>query len=59
MSKTPVKAALERLEIEGFITVSPQSGILVRDLTLDELTERCTKFVWRWKDSRCVQWRVD
>ncbi len=39
MSKTPVKAALERLEIEGFITVSPQSGILVRDLTLDELTE--------------------
>lgn len=39
MSKTPVKAALERLEIEGFITVSPQSGILVRELTLDELTE--------------------
>lgn len=32
MSKTPVKAALERLEMEGFITVSPQSGIVVREL---------------------------
>ena len=30
MSKTPVKAALERLESEGFITVSPQQGIVVR-----------------------------
>ncbi len=39
MSKTPVKAALERLELEGFITVSPQSGILVRELTIDELDE--------------------
>jgi GntR family transcriptional regulator, rspAB operon transcriptional repressor len=29
MSKTPVKAALERLEIEGFIEVSPQAGITV------------------------------
>jgi len=33
MSKTPVKAALERLEMEGFITVSPQSGIVVRELS--------------------------
>lgn len=39
MSKTPIKAALERLEMEGFITVSPQSGIVVRGLTLTELTE--------------------
>lgn len=39
MSKTPVKAALERLELEGFITVSPQSGIVVRELNLDELTQ--------------------
>lgn len=39
MSKTPVKAALERLELEGFITVSPQSGILVRELTIEELQE--------------------
>lgn len=39
MSKTPIKAALERLEMEGFITVSPQSGILVRELTVEEITE--------------------
>lgn len=39
MSKTPIKAALERLEMEGFITVSPQSGIVVRELTIEEITE--------------------
>jgi DNA-binding GntR family transcriptional regulator len=39
MSKTPVKAALERLELEGFITVSPQSGIVVRELNLEEITQ--------------------
>lgn len=33
MSKTPVKAALERLETEGYIIVSPQQGIRVVDLT--------------------------
>jgi DNA-binding GntR family transcriptional regulator len=30
MSKTPIKAALERLEQEGFVAVSPQQGIVVR-----------------------------
>ncbi len=39
MSKTPVKAALERLEMEGFITVSPQSGIVVRELGDDEIAD--------------------
>jgi DNA-binding GntR family transcriptional regulator len=39
MSKTPVKAALERLELEGFITVSPQQGIVVRNLTIDEIAD--------------------
>ncbi|MFO0923157.1 MAG: GntR family transcriptional regulator [Pirellulales bacterium] len=39
MSKTPVKAALERLELEGFITVSPQSGIRIRELTDTEIAE--------------------
>lgn len=39
MSKTPVKAALERLELEGFITITPQSGIVVRELNLDEITQ--------------------
>lgn len=39
MSKTPVKAALERLEAEGFITVSPQQGIVVRELSLREIAD--------------------
>jgi len=37
MSKTPVHAALERLEVEGLITVSPQLGVLVREFSLDDL----------------------
>lgn len=40
MSKTPVKAALERLELEGFITVSPQQGIVVRDLSVQEVVDQ-------------------
>jgi DNA-binding GntR family transcriptional regulator len=40
MSKTPVKAALERLEFEGFITVSPQQGIVVRELAVDEIADQ-------------------
>lgn len=39
MSKTPVKAALERLESEGFITVSPQQGIMVRELSIREIVD--------------------
>lgn len=40
MSKTPVKAALERLEAEGFISVSPQQGIVVRDLSIHEIADQ-------------------
>jgi DNA-binding GntR family transcriptional regulator len=39
MSKTPIKAALERLEAERFISVSPQQGIVVQDLTLEEIAD--------------------
>lgn len=39
MSKTPVRAALERVEAEGYITVSPQQGIVVRELSLREIKE--------------------
>ena len=39
MSKTPIKAALERLEAEGFIAVSPQQGIIVRDLSIHEIAD--------------------
>jgi DNA-binding GntR family transcriptional regulator len=40
MSKTPVKAALERLEAEGFITVSPQQGIVVREMSVREIADQ-------------------
>jgi len=40
MSKTPVKAALERLELEGLICVSPQQGIVVRDLSVQEIADQ-------------------
>jgi DNA-binding GntR family transcriptional regulator len=39
MSKTPVRAALQRLEAEGFVTVSPQQGIIIRVLTVPEIAE--------------------
>lgn len=40
MSKTPIKAALERLEIEGFVSVSPQQGIVVRELSIHEVADQ-------------------
>ncbi|QJW98934.1 GntR family transcriptional regulator [Frigoriglobus tundricola] len=39
MSKTPIRAALENLETQGLVTVSPQRGILVRDLSAREVAE--------------------
>jgi DNA-binding GntR family transcriptional regulator len=39
MSKTPVRAALENLETQGLVTVSPQRGIFVRDLSARETAE--------------------
>jgi GntR family transcriptional regulator, rspAB operon transcriptional repressor len=40
MSKTPVKAAIERLEQEGFVNVSPQQGIVVRELSVKEVADQ-------------------
>jgi DNA-binding GntR family transcriptional regulator len=39
MSKTPVRSALERLEAEGFLSISPQQGAIVRDLSLREIAD--------------------
>jgi DNA-binding GntR family transcriptional regulator len=39
MSKTPIRAAVERLESEGFLAISPQQGIVVRDLSVEELAD--------------------
>ena len=33
MSKTPVHAAIERLEAEGLVTLAPQQGVVVRELS--------------------------
>lgn len=40
MSKTPIKAALERLELEGFVNVSPQQGIVVRQISMKEVADQ-------------------
>ena len=39
MSKTPVHVALERLESEGFVTISAQQGIVVRGLTVEDIMD--------------------
>jgi DNA-binding GntR family transcriptional regulator len=39
MSTTPVRAALQRLEVEGLISISPQQGAVVRDFSFREITE--------------------
>lgn len=39
MSKTPIRAALQQLEAEGLLTVSPQQGIFVRELSVREINE--------------------
>jgi DNA-binding GntR family transcriptional regulator len=40
MSKTPIRSALERLESEGFVRISPQQGAIVRDLSLREIADQ-------------------
>ncbi|GAB3807679.1 GntR family transcriptional regulator [Virgibacillus kimchii] len=39
MSKTPIKSALDRLETEGFVTVSSKQGIIVNDLTVEQIVD--------------------
>ena len=39
MSKTPVHVALERLEAEGFVTISAQQGIVVKGMTVDDIVD--------------------
>ena len=39
MSKTPIKNALVRLEMEGFVAVSPQQGIVVRESSVQEVVD--------------------
>jgi DNA-binding GntR family transcriptional regulator len=39
MSKTPIRSALEHLEAQGLVAVSPQQGIVVRELSAHEVTD--------------------
>lgn len=39
MSKAPIRSAIERLSAEGFVRVSPQQGIMVVELSLDEIID--------------------
>ncbi|MCA1962425.1 MAG: GntR family transcriptional regulator [Prosthecobacter sp.] len=39
MSKTPVHVALERLEAEGFVTISAQQGIVVRGMSVEDIVD--------------------
>jgi len=39
MSRTPIRAALARLQDEGWVTIYPQRGALVRELTEREVRE--------------------
>ncbi len=39
VSKTPLRDALIQLESEGFVRILPRRGVLVRELTLDEVRD--------------------
>ncbi|MEQ8849925.1 GntR family transcriptional regulator [Botrimarina sp.] len=39
MSKTPIRTALERLDSEGFVVISPQQGVLVKELSFHEIAD--------------------
>ncbi|MBX3435067.1 MAG: GntR family transcriptional regulator [Pirellulales bacterium] len=39
MSKTPIRMALERLDSEGLVAISPQQGVFVRELSIHEIAD--------------------
>lgn len=39
MSKTPIRSAIERLEAEGFVSVSPRQGIVVKEAAFHEIVD--------------------
>lgn len=40
MSQTPVRAALEKLQIEGLVTISPQQGIVVCETSVHDIADQ-------------------
>jgi DNA-binding GntR family transcriptional regulator len=39
VSRTPVRAALQRLEAEGYLTVIPKQGCFIREIDIDTLAQ--------------------
>lgn len=39
VSRTPIRAALQRLEAEGYVTVMPKQGCFIRNLDIEALTK--------------------
>lgn len=39
MSKTPIKTAIVRLEMEEFVTVSSKRGVIVNDLSIKRIND--------------------
>lgn len=39
VSRTPIRQALQRLEIEGFVSIRPKHGCFIRELDVNELME--------------------
>lgn len=39
MSRTPIREALQRLQVEGLIKIIPQKGIVVQDILMEEVRE--------------------
>ncbi|MCD6156258.1 MAG: GntR family transcriptional regulator [Candidatus Atribacteria bacterium] len=39
MSRTPIREALQRLQLEGLIKIIPQKGIVIQDILVEEIRE--------------------
>lgn len=39
VSRTPVREALQKLEVEGYLSIRPKQGCFIRDLDIEELSE--------------------
>ncbi len=37
MSRTPIHAAIERLEVDGVVTLAPQQGVVIREVSLEDI----------------------
>lgn len=39
MSRTPIRSALERLEVEGFINQAPNQGLIIAEMSIDKAVD--------------------